>query len=412
MRENTKSIKNKLKAICFSIIGLLFLFSCQKDDENFDKGATTRNAKNYVSKEMAVNAATIFLQKYHASNSDVSRIADVSKTIMNVFTFKTESNDDAMYAINYEEGGFILVSSDNRVSPIRAFSEEGYFSNNIDEIPDPVVSWMEEEKESVKYVIDNQLTQKVQIKEEWDFVSNTTTTYATCSNGFFQKGPLMTTTWGQGIGYNNLIPVFCSNPSYGNRPPTGCVTTATAQVLKYHHKPNSIYDYSQMPNNYGSYQTQALMFNTGLALGISYNSCESSGTNTENISSVLMNIFGYSNVVYLTAYNTSLIFNQILVNKPVILRGGRRRDGITYPWNYYTGGHAWVADGCLFVVLQVPNGSGNCDSYGFNFLHMNWGWGDLGIDDIKNYNGWYNENNFNPGTSTYNYGRGTVYITP
>ena len=46
MRENTKSIKNKLKEICFSIIGLLFLFSCQKDDENFDKGATTRNAKN------------------------------------------------------------------------------------------------------------------------------------------------------------------------------------------------------------------------------------------------------------------------------------------------------------------------------------------------------------------------------
>jgi hypothetical protein len=35
-------------------------------------------------------------------------------------------------------------------------------------------------------------------------------------------------------------------------------------------------------------------------------------------------------------------------------------------------------------------------------LHMNWGWdGD--------YNGWYNYNNFNPGSHTFNYKRGMVY---
>lgn len=53
---------------------------------------------------------------------------------METHTFKTADNKNAFYAINYEEGGFTIVSANDRVRPILAFAEEGRFSNDTDEL--------------------------------------------------------------------------------------------------------------------------------------------------------------------------------------------------------------------------------------------------------------------------------------
>lgn len=290
-----------------------------------------------------------------------------------------------------------------------AFSNDGYFSNNIDEIPEGVLAWIEEEKESIKYVIENQLIQKDEIEMEWDYVttidSDNTSGRSTCATSIYQKGPLMTTTWGQGSTYNDLLPALCvpSNTNSTNKYLTGCVATSMAQVLKYYSKPSQ-FNYRQMPNNIGTPQTQALMLAAGLSVRMTYG-CGASGANSGNIPDGFRNNFGYSSASYVVNnYNSNVIFNHILINKPVILTGGRKKNGLS--WNYYTEGHAWVADGALFIHLRQPDASGNCLDYGFRFLHMNWGWD-------YNFDGWFNENNFNPSTSTFNYRRGMVInITP
>ena len=49
-----------------------------------------------------------------------------------------------------------------------------------------------------------------------------------CQNQLTTVGPLLSTVWGQGVGYNDLVPnLGCVTPSNG-RVFTGCVATAMA----------------------------------------------------------------------------------------------------------------------------------------------------------------------------------------
>jgi Peptidase C10 family/Spi protease inhibitor len=423
MRKIKSKLLSVFKLLYLYAVGILLLFSCDNSETVLETNFNPNNSLssiNDVSQERAVGVAQVFLEKYNNSiesrrsnqnaTQDVKkRFNSIPKTVLEVLTFKTETNDNAFYAINYDVGGFVVVSADSRVSPILAFSEEGKFSNNIDEIPDPVVSWMEEEKESIQYLKESTLTQIAEIKLEWDYLLTVTGNPNLCENLFVQKGPLLQTKWNQGSSFNNLIPFYCPN---GSNAPTGCVPTAMAQVMKFHQKPNS-YNWGQMPNDYGTLHTQTLMWHLGQSLGMvtpfgnSY-SCDGSSANSGNIPGSFVNTFGYSNANYTTiGYSPNYAFYDISLNKPVILTGGRRRAGVQWPWNYYTDGHAWVSDGFLYVILKAPDNIGNCQQYGFRFLHMNWGWGPYG------YNGWFNENNFNPSTYTFNYQRGIVHnITP
>jgi hypothetical protein len=408
MIKKCKFVCSLFKEKIFFLIFIFTLFSCTNENntiEQFPKSIKN----NEVSKEKAVVIANNFLARYYTyqQNTSFSRITDINKTVMEVLTFKTITNDNAYFTINYNEGGFVVVAADDRASPILAFSEDGKFSENIEEIPDPVVSWMEAEKESIQFLKESNLTQTLPIRLEWDYLLTITGNPFLCENLIIQKGPLLQTKWGQGFGYNNVIPISCPSSS-GGRPPTGCVATAMAQVMKFHQKPTNL-NWSQMPNTGGSFDTQALMYNAGIAVQMNY-TCNGSGADSGKIPGALMNTFGYSNVTYtINAYSSNTVFQNISQNKPVILTGGRKRNGITWPWNYYTDGHAWVADGSLFIILKSPDSNGVCQEYGFRFLHMNWGWGE---NPFFNYNGWYNENNFNPGASTYNYRRGMCLINP
>lgn len=98
--------------------------------------------------------------------------------------------------------------------------------------------------------------------------------------------------------------------------------------------------------------------------------------------------------------NYNAVRNELRAQKPVILRGGRKRSGITWPWNYYTDGHAWICDG--FTSYSEYCWSPDC-GYGYStlYFHMNWGWN-------GSFNGNYAFNNFNPSTYTFNYESGAV----
>lgn len=162
-----------------------------------------------------------------------------------------------------------------------------------------------------------------------------------------------------------------------------------------------------MPDDYGNFFTQQLLYGIGQAVETNY-ACGGSGTNSNHIPERLTETFGYNYAQYSIIYNPTTIYNQIAINRPVILTGGRKRNGTTWPWNYYDDGHAWVSDGFVFLILKARDANGACQTYGLRMLHMNWGWG----PGPYNYNGWYNENHFNPGANTFDYRRGTVYIYP
>jgi Peptidase C10 family/Spi protease inhibitor len=389
-----------LKFLYFYIVSFFLIVSCET--EKIGKLDTTieTKSKNFVSKELAVTVANNFLQKINEDKNNQTNRLVVEKTILETLTFETMNDENAFYAVNYIEGGFVVVSADNRVSPIRAYSDEGAFSENIAEMPDPVVTWLEEEKKVIETLQTSVEAPKAAIQYEWNYLLNVIGNPGVCQNILIQKGPLLKTRWGQWSGYNNLIPFNCSNTS--GKVPTGCVATAMAQVMKFHEYPTN-YNWSTMPNNFGTTSTQWLMWDIGVNIGMNY-TCDGSGAQSYNIPSTFINTFGYSNSIF-GVYNPDIAVNQLTVNKPIILAGGRRRGGVYFPWNDYVNGHAWVCDGYKLLILRAPQPNGTCFNWGFRFLHMNWGWG----DNVNNYNGWFNDNNFNPNGGDYNYGRRMVY---
>lgn len=388
------------KSIFLFFLSFILFISCDKQE---DANLNTSNT-NDVNTNVALDIAQSFFK-----NNTTSKGVKKSKTIDNIIVHKTKKSENAFYVINYKEGGFLVISADNRISPILAFSDTGSFSSTPTEIIPPVQAWMQSEKEQIQNVIDHKLTQNKEVKQEWKAltdnnsqIKSTSTTsriepdpITYCPDITVQKGPFLTTTWDQGYGYNNLVPLNCL--SFGGKALTGCVATAMAQVLRYFHKSNT-YNWANMPNSgsgtYGTYDLQLLMKNAGSAVAMQYTCDDGSSAYPVNIAPALKNTFGYSNASYTTTYNLSIITNNIDAGKPVILSG----------WGNY-GGHTWVCDGYSQSTFYSRDDYGNCTGEAVTYtpiLHMNWGW-------EGKYDAYYSTSNFNPDRYSFNTGCTIVY---
>jgi hypothetical protein len=397
------------KSLFLFFLSFILLISCDKQE---DEHLLQSNSNN-VNQKTALDIA----QSFFKSSNTTSKGINNTKTIDNIILHKTKKNKDAFYVINYKEGGFLVLSADNRINPILAFSDTNTFSSTPGEIIPPIQDWIKGEKEQVDYVIDHNYIQSKNVKLEWEKVTannatqikHTKTSNETggvsgapgqseynCPDTTIEKGPLMTTYWGQLTGYNNLIPYDCplTHNNIG-KAPTGCVATAMAQIMRYFHKPNT-YNWGNMQDwSYGIYTTydiQLLMKDAGSAVHMNYG-CTESSAYARDIVPALKNTFGYSSASYTTTYNSNIITSNLNANKPVILCGSG---------SY--GGHAWVCDGYSLSTFYGKDEDGKCNGTAVSMLslHMNWGWDSY-------YNGYYAYDNFNPSFYTFNNNRSIIY---
>ena len=277
------------------------------------------------------------------------------------------------------DGGFVVVSNDDRTRPILGYSDSG--SIDPANMPDNMRAWLQGYADEIAW-LQSRDVQDVQIVQS---VPRRTGSHSTTA-----IAPLMSTTWNQGTPYNNLCPEY----ETGRRAATGCVATAMAQVMYYTEKKagNSTtvttatipdyttYSYSiampaieegttinwySMTDSYDSGSTEAanqavaeLMLYCGCAVTMNYG--PSSGSSTGKIVNALKNYFGYENTTqiavrsYYTPDNwTDLIYNELNQGRPVIL-GGQSSGG----------GHEFVCDGYKYESET-------------DFFHINWGWGGM-----------------------------------
>lgn len=197
-------------------------------------------------------------------------------------------------------------------------------------------------------------------------------------------GPLLTTRWSQDAPYNN----YCPSLSNDTHAVTGCVATATAQVMNYHKWPpvgngshsyicylnynyanpvelnadfsQSVYRWDLMLDDYDENSSAEscdavarLMSDVGISMEMQYGS--SSAASVYYASSALKRYFGYSSKCYWLQrenYNAAQ-WDQLLVDE---IGAGRP---VMYSGNEVNAGHAFVIDGF--------------DTEGY--FHVNWGWG-------------------------------------
>ncbi len=314
--------------------------------------------------------------------------------------FRASSSDNPSYYIFNGKGkkGFVIVSGENHLPSVIAYSRQSYLDYN--DLPIQLKSLLKSYDERVK-----------------DFRKNGGKDEARARKVFIRNPqvvvePLLTSKWSQRKPFNSLMPKVNGS----RRPaPAGCVATAMGQIMYYHKWPergegkhsytnpitnvrlsarfwSSRYEWDKMENIYRiHYIKQAdgsikeniyydekkaksvakLMYDIGVSVDMQYGlfSDGGSGTYTRLAAKAFNEYFKYKAeyIVRDACYGDEfmdIIRRELKEKRPIIFSGSSTSSG-----------HAWVVDG-----------------YDENdYLHCNWGW--EGVAE-----GYFDINNMRPST--------------
>ncbi len=348
---------------------------------------------NPVSVQTAQKVAENFIAK------KVSPASGLNVQLSKTYTATGTSGQSSMYIFDVNNGaGFVIVSGEDAVTPILAYSAENKFPVNITN--SQVSYWLDGYNEQISAVIDNHVVPTSLTAADWDKLA--TRANDTDLGKGTTVSPLLRTKWDQGDEYATLCPP---------NTPTGCVATAMAQIMKFWNFPAqgtgshtytapapvnapltadfgaTTYNWSNMPNvlsassNGGQKAAVAtLMSHCGIAVNMSYNYAINNGSGAFVISSMSPNPNACSEYALKTFFSYStditglpragktdeqwlkLLQDELDAGRPILYTGFGSG-----------GGHAFVFDGYD----------------GLSRFHVNWGWS-------GNADGYYRVNTLEP----------------
>ncbi|MBN2211910.1 MAG: C10 family peptidase [Sedimentisphaerales bacterium] len=342
----------------------------------------------------------------------------IGNTVGTTDTYSNETGQALYHVVTLSPTGFVVVSADDQLEPIIAFSATGQY----DPSPDNPLTVLLRSDLAARLAASNEedvaaagpsdkWVQLLAAAEEEEFAAPA----GESSIDDVRVAPLTQSEWGQETEYGQ----YCYNYYTPYYYPSGCVATAMAQLMRYYQHPtagigqtlqnysvNGVpysaytrggdgyggpYNWSQMPLDPNSNITEtqrqaigALCYDAGICAGMNY-TAGGSGAGSDDARDALINIFGYSNGIFGWNNNNNIgpglngmINPNLDAGLPVML-------GVSRPG----GGHAVLADG-----------------YGYNlatlYHHLNLGW--YGSD-----NAWYNLPDIDTGSYDYDSVDGCVY---
>jgi hypothetical protein len=439
-----------LLAVLLGFTILTFFNSCGKDDQKNKEIQNNQNSELRTSSKydnysifgnnhlVPMSVAQTLAQKINMAVPVELRKGTGLRTIAGSSTITDSLGNAYIYVFNYQDGGYVMVSADERHEPIVSLVGKGLYHQ--EDVPSGLYNWLVFTLESIDDLRNGTLSNSRPAKQHWiktirdidepslfppDNCCPECPNYPECKqipslgcgepdiscfdeddNGdpcgntvTITKGPYLTTEWDQDCGYNDQCPdKDCSICFSHERAYTGCVATAMCQILRYWAHPSSqSYNYTSMQNFSGNNEVARMMSDAGAAVDMNY-TCTGSGASQDNISGAFINDFSYSTTT-LDDYGSGsylTVISDLNQSKPIILVGYNTKKThkfIINWWTSYSVGHAWDCDG----YTKTYN---NC--YNITQFHMNWGWG-------GNHNGWYNFNTWNPGSYNFQYARDFVH---
>ena len=174
-----------------------------------------------VSREDASLVANHFMNVAAPASADgVKRIAPAKRMVLKQTSAQTENQ---YYVYENENGeGWVIISANDAVRPILAYSETGHFP--IENMPSNLRKWMGKYDKFIKRIETDSVEASEETQALWDELRQDIRR----AQAAVVVGPLITTQWDQDKPYNNLCPGTGTNKAY-----TGCVATAMAQVMNY-----------------------------------------------------------------------------------------------------------------------------------------------------------------------------------
>lgn len=275
--------------------------------------------------------------------------------------------------------GFVIVSADDVNTPIIGYSNTGSYDPN--HLPDNFKDWMDKVALGMEKAILEKASPSKEVQAEWENLRKGKSLHPQTYKTIVVE-PLIKTQWNQSAPYNSQIPY----PGML----TGCVATATAQIMNYYKYPKSgigiteaymlsndnttyniptidlskyTYDWPNMLNTYNyitpgnEAQKKAvglLMYHIGASIKMNYSKSASSASSWDAAHSLLTHFDYDKSLDLISRYNYSndawdeMLRNELNNKRPVYYEGWRQNAG-----------HAFICDGY--------------DDEGF--FHFNWGWG-------------------------------------
>lgn len=295
----------------------------------------------HVTKQQALQKAQRFMKgkKLSVANNKAFSRGDSKK-------------NDVFYIFNAEnDGGFVIVSGDDRTVEILGYSDKGTLD-------------LEDAPEDLKWVLEGYLMVLDSLSQVSDLKAYNPMAKTRGAASKANIEPLVKTQWGQHAPYNGRCP-----EKDGERCATGCVATAMAQIINYNKWPQgqtnavdayttsslgismpklgpTTFDWDNMTND----DIARLILYCGQSLQMDYNLGESG---SEISTEAFKNIFKYSKkisthigIVFPADRLEQLVYDDLAGNHPVLYTGQSS-----------IGRHAFVVDG-----------------YKDGLFHINWGW--------------------------------------
>ena len=408
----------------------LMLISCE--DSNLQLGADATETKTDefgVSLDKALNVANAFW----GDNNNSADTRAQGTVVKNVFTIKDEDGASLLHAINYDNGGFVLVAGDNRLNPVQAYSTKGKFLDNQNEYPLGVKIWMQSLKDSLRIMKLENISPDEKTCAAWlKFTKGTMpkiqTRSQTPEGGMRPEadtlvGPFLTDSWHQESPYNDNLE-SCNHYNYleaylgSYTPVVGCIPLAISRIMRYHEFPAS-FSWNNMPDNTPQTTTTKNFIKDVFDNVKSYANAnnyrfrcyldEYDGKSTVvdrlfPIGLFMRSEYGFasgSDNSYSVSSYTAMKRDMIDHSLPCII-SGRTSSDLDSGF-----GHAWICDGYHYHFEHWYDQNNNPIGVENTYIHYLWG------DTTTNYDGWYSSNNVTYVNTSYQYHmRLTNHISP
>lgn len=327
-----------------------------------------------------VNRAKSLAEKFVKTNFELKRSADVELE----YIVNSDSNEPCFYIFNVGEQGYVMMSANDCVRPVMAYSEEGSFDK--ENIAPGFQFMLDAAKETITYTINKGIVASPKVESEWASLEQYGALAATRAKGV---GPLCTTKWDQSWPYNKYCPSTSASYASNGHVVVGCAATAMSQIMRYWAYPTQGFGqfsytdptYGYQHVNYGETTyywdlmpdklapnspvdqidaVATLCYHAGVSVKMQYdNTGNGSGAYSSDVRRAMRENFGYTDSEYKVKGSNNEAWAALLKNS--IEMG--------YPV-YYSG------------VNPEPNGGGHafvCDGFDENGLfHFNFGWSGSG----------------------------------
>ena len=214
-------------------------------------------AKEVNSKVAKKAARNFYFQK--AGINSTTKDAQIELDLSYV---ETRLSDTLFYGFSVKNNqGFVLISAEDNVTPILAYSNTGSFT--AENMPPATKYLLDEYSEQILLAKRIKLSASEKVSAEWaNLISGNSNQPKVLET---PPVPLLFTNWSQGFPYNEFCPADPAGPA--GHALVGCVAISIGQIMKYYNFPaqgsgSSSYHangYGTQTANYGS--TQYEFFN-------------------------------------------------------------------------------------------------------------------------------------------------------